>query len=400
MNPRSAPHPEAPLHSQTVRSVAFTFVSFALPISMLGVMWDDVRLRFDQSVGTLGFAALFYGVGRLSTATTGRHLTARLGTGHAFTAGLLALGCSAIVVATAATWPLFLVGLFLIGMASGMLDSLGAAVVATIEDIRSAGVIHGSYGVGATAGPLIVALTGNWRLSVGFVAVVAAVAATGAFRVSERWPTDADPPTAPSVSSEPPDAPSPLPMLATTLSLLLFSVFVALEVTAGQWVHTYLTEHRSIDTDAARIAVALFWGGLTVGRLAMGSSVVSDMIDRAGLATLSGLAVVIYVLLTFVPNEVAVVLPAIAALALAPIVPTLFARTAERIGTEHTVKIAGWQLIATNLGAIGVPLLVGILVDQFSSNVIAWTLVAVSMVGSVLLALMAHHLRTVEHALD
>ena len=103
----------------------------------------------------------------------------------------------------------------------------------------------------------------------------------------------------------------------------------------------------------------------------MGSSLVSNAIDRIGLADLSGFAFVIYVLLTVVPSGIAVVLPAIAALALAPVVPTLFARTTQRISTDHTAKIAGWQLIATNLGAIGVPLLVGVLVDQYSSNVIA-----------------------------
>ena len=189
------------------------------------------------------------------------------------------------------------------------------------------------------------------------------------------------------------DSAAELPVLVTTLSLLLFAAFVALEVTSGQWMHTYLTEHRSVDPDAARIAVALFWGGLTVGRLAMGSSFVSGAIDRIGLANLSGFAFVIYVLLTVVPSVIAVVLPAIAALALAPVVPTLFASTARRIGTDHTAKIAGWQLIATNLGAIGVPLLVGILVDQYSPNVIAWTLVAVSAVGTLLLFVMAFHLR-------
>ena len=375
------------------QSVALTFASFALPISMLGVMWGDVRIRFDQSIGTLGFAALFYGVGRLSTATTGRHLVRTLGTRRAFMAALIALAGSTIVLATAPTWFVFLTGLALIGMASGMLDSLGAAVIASIEDVRSAGLIHGSYGVGATVGPLVVALTGNWRLSVGLVAVVAVMAAIRASRVAEGWPTDTDRPAHRGDAAPMQDSAAGLPVLVTTLSLLLFAAFVALEITSGQWLHTYLTEHRSVDTDAARIAVALFWGGLTVGRLAMGSSLVSGAIDRIGLANLSGFAFVIYVLLTVVPSGIAVVLPAIAALALAPIVPTLFARTTRRIGTDHTAKIAGWQLIATNLGAIGVPLLVGILVDQYSSNVIAWTLVVVSAVGTLFLFVMALHLR-------
>jgi len=383
---------ETPLRSPAVQSVALTFASFALPISMLGVMWGDVRVRFDQSVGTLGFAALFYAAGRLSTATTGRHLVRTIGTRWAFTAVLMALAGSTIVLATAPTWFVFLAGLAMIGMASGMLDSLGAGVIATIEDIRSAGLIHGSYGVGSTVGPLAVALTGNWRLSVGLVAVVALVAAIRASKVSEGWPTDADGPPPRDDVALPQDPSASLPVLATTLSLLLFATFVALEVTSGQWIHTYLTEHRSVDTNAARIAVALFWGGLTVGRLSMGTSTLSGVIDRIGLTNLSGFATAIYLLFAVVPDVIAIVLPAIAALALAPVIPTLFARTTRRIGTGHTAKIAGWQLIATNLGAICVPLLVGILVDRFNPNLIAWTLVVVSAVGTLLLAFMAWHL--------
>lgn len=380
---------ETPLRSPAVQSIALTFASFALPISMLGVMWGDVRVRFDQSVGTLGFAALFYAAGRLSTATTGRHMVRTMGTRWAFTSALMALAGSTIVLATSPTWFVFLAGLAMIGMASGMLDSLGAGVIATIEDIRSAGLIHGSYGVGSTVGPLAVALTGNWRLSVGLVAVVALVAAIGASRVSEGWPTDAAGPP-PRDDVAPRQHPSaPLPILATTLSLLLFAIFVALEVTSGQWIHTYLTEHRSVDTAAARISVALFWGGLTVGRLSMGTSKLSGVIDRIGLANLSGFAAAMYLLFAVVPDVIAIVLPAIAALAMAPVIPTLFAKTARRIGTDHTSRIAGWQLIATNLGAISVPLLVGILVDRFNPNLIAWTLVGVSAVGTLLLFVVA-----------
>ena len=66
---------------RVVWSCSVTFLSFAMPVSMLGVMWPDVRERFGQSLGTLGVVSLVYGLSRMSTSGSGRLATRRFGIG-------------------------------------------------------------------------------------------------------------------------------------------------------------------------------------------------------------------------------------------------------------------------------------------------------------------------------
>lgn len=89
--------------------------------------------------------------------------------------------------------------------------------------------------------------------------------------------------------------------------------------------------------------------------------------------------------LAFVPPRLAVVSLAFAGLTLAPIVPTLFASTVTRVGADHAQRLAVLQLLATNIGGIGLPFLTGQLVDAMEPSVIVIVIVAAAAIGALLL---------------
>jgi fucose permease len=319
-----------------VGSSAVTFLSFAMPVSMLGVMWPDVREHFGQSLGMLGVVSLVYGLSRMSTSGAGRIATRRFGIGACFLAALVGLIVADLVVASATSWIMFLLAVSGIGVVSGLLDSVGAGVVATLGDVGDAGVIHGFYGVGA--------------------AVFALVALGVAAKARAEWPP-------PPADTERDDAGRP-PTRATIVSLAVFGAFVALEVTIGNWLFTYLDEGRSISEGIAALAVSGFWGGTMTGRLLLGSPRIREAIDRVGLIPCALLSATGLALATIAPSGVVIAAAALAGLALAPLIPTLSARTARRVGVAHAQRVAGWQLLAANVGAIGVPSLTGLVVDR------------------------------------
>ena len=76
--------------------------------------------------------------------------------GRAFVVVLSVLALAVMSMALATTWPMFLISLACVGLASGPIDSLGAGFITAIRDVGSSGLVHGAYGVGATLGPLIV----------------------------------------------------------------------------------------------------------------------------------------------------------------------------------------------------------------------------------------------------
>lgn len=368
--------PTAAAQRLAVRSTSATFLSFAAPIAMLGVVWPDVRERFDQSLGTLGVAALVYGLGRMSTALSGPTLVRWFGMGKAFIVVLAALISAIAATALATTWIMFLVSLCGIGLASGALDSLGAGFITAIEDVGSAGLIHGAYGVGATLGPLLVVVVPNWRgalLASALIVVGSAIVAVGA---RHSWP--AITPHVRKSGSRP-------PLGIAALSLGAFAAFVAIEVTTGQWAFTHLTEARDAGDTLAAVAVSLFWGGLTVGRLALVRPGIRSAAERIGLSRFAIIALLCVSTLAIVPPSLAIVVLTIAGLALAPIVPTLFASTTARVGEHHAQQLAVYQLLATNLGAVGVPFLTGQLVDAFEPEIIVLVIVTSAAIGALLL---------------
>ncbi len=355
-----------------VVSTAVTYASFALPAAMLGVMWPDVRAEFGQSLGALGVVSLTYGLARMSTATTGRPLARRLGLAGGFPLLLALLAGSCVLLSAAPTWPVFLVGVAGIGITSGALDSLGAIFITAREQVGSAGLVHGAYGVGATLGPLAVAALPGWRAPVVTCAVVAVVAIAGAWWVRDRWPE-----VAPARQHA---APPQMPWRVVGISLVAFAAFVAIEVTTGQWAFTWLTDQRSLSQGAAAWAVSAFWGGTTVGRLALSRAGLSDVVVRRGLAPFALGATASMAALVVLPSAVAALPLGLLGLSLGPIMPSLFATTTRRVGRVHGARMAGWQLLATNVGAIGLPALTGLLVDRAGPGVIV-TVVLVALVG-------------------
>lgn len=357
----------------SVRSSALTFLAFAMPVSMFGVMWPGVRDRFDQSLGALGVVSLVYGIARMSTSGAGRTATRRYGIGACFVAALVGLVVADLLVSVATSWSMFLLGVAAIGVVSGSLDSVGAGVIATLGDVGSAGIIHGAYGVGATIGPLVVAVVPDWRLSLVVAAVVALGAIAVAVAARNAWPAPPE-----EIASETLGRP---PTRATVVSLTMFFSFIALEVTFGNWLFTYLTEARSIGDTVAAIGVSGFWAGTMVGRLALVSDSVRRVADRVGMPALAAAAMVATLITTVAPGPAVVVTTALVGLSTSAIVPTLSARTADRVGEEHAQQVSGWQLLAANVGAIGVPFLTGEIIDATDARATIVIVLVVFVIG-------------------
>ncbi len=357
----------------SVRSSALTFLAFAMPVSMFGVMWPDVRERFDQSLGALGTVSLVYGIARMSTSGLGRTATLRFGIGACFIASLVGLVGADLIVSSSSSWPMFLAGVGAIGVVSGLLDSVGAGVIATLGDVGSAGIIHGSYGVGATIGPLVVAAVPDWRVSLMISAGVAVAALVVALVARDAWPA---PPV--DAETEVVGRPSVRP---TVVSLTMFFSFIALEVTFGNWLFTYLTEARSIGDTVAAIGVSGFWGGTMIGRLALVSERVRLLADRTGMPVLAVSGAVCTLLTTVAPGATVVATTTLVGLSLSAIVPTLSARTADRVGTQHAQQVSGWQLLSANLGAIGIPFATGKIIDASDARATIVVVLVVFVIG-------------------
>lgn len=361
------------------------YLAFGMPVAMLGVAWPTLQEELGRADGDLGVLVLAYGLGRLVTSASSGSILRRLRFGLASALTLGGLALSGVWVATSPAWAALVVAFTVVGVLSGVLDSLGARFLAVSGSVRRAGLAAGSYGVGATLGPIVIALTDS--VAVGFLtgAVVALVAAAMVVASGIDWPPGLDSPPVVTVVDHGRELGfgELLRTPAVLVSLGLFAAFVSVEVTAGGWLATVLEDARGIDDRLAGLSVGAFWGGITIGRLLLGRFDLPDRALLVGVAVMFGC----FAGLAFVPDALVLPLAVAAGLAVAPQFPTLLAHTGTRVGEVLAGRVSGYQLIAANVAATGLAALTGVIVAATGPAAPLAVLCAISAVGGVLLLL-------------
>lgn len=353
------------------------FVALGLPDGVLGVAWPSIRDDFDRSVSALGILLAAQTVGYLLATAANGALVARLGTGRLLgsAAGLAVAGFVGFTATS--SWAVLSAAALAAGAAAGMVDAGLNAHVAVHHGRRAMGLLHAAFGIGATAGPLLVTTLlvadRSWRSAYGFVAVLQALL-LGAFLVTRGgWrAAPADAPGSGLGRVEPPHHRTTL-----VLTLASFFVYTGLEISTGQWAFSLLTEQRDFATTSAGLWVAAYWAALTAGRLAMAVAA-----DRAGAVAVLGWATAGALagagLLWLDPFGGGVVGLPVIGLCLAPVFPTLVSLTPERLGTERAAHAIGYQLTAAGVGAAALPGAVALLIGVGGLAVLGPALVAMA----------------------
>ena len=371
--------PDDQARRRSLRVMCVIYLGFAMPIAMLGVAWPQIRDELGQSNSALGILATSYGVGRLVLSGSGGLQLRRRTFGPAVALAVGALGLASLGVAVAPGWLVLLACVLATGLASGALDSLGGRYIAASGSVGMAGLLAGSYGVGATVGPIIVALGVEWRWAYAVAAVIALLGAASVSRPSLAWPDNVTDELDVRSEVSRPSWRAP----AVIASLMLMVSFVGLEVTMGQWTATYLEDARAIDDRIAGLAVSGFWGGATVGRLVLGRFVLGShhlpALTLGVVAAIGALAVA--------PGAAVIAAGIAVGLALAPFFPVIMATTSERVGIAAAPRVSGWQLVAGNIGATTIPALTGVVVAVTDERAPLAVLLATCALGALALVM-------------
>lgn len=342
------------------------FVTLGLIDGALGVAWPSIRDEFGRGISDLGVLLAFGGLGYMTASTGYGWLHARLGTGNLLGIGgsLLVLGVAGI--AGSDQWLIVASAAILVGLGGGLVDTGMNAHAALAFDVGSINLLHACYGVGATLGPVVITVslvsTGAWRVGYSALAASQLLVASAIWARRRKW-TGAEP-----------DLSGDRPVAARRgqawVMLVLFFLYTGAEVATGQWAFTLLTEGRGMSTAVAGTWVAVYWGGLTVGRFGFGMVggrlSPSRTLGGSMLVALFGIAMV-----WIDPFGLGAVGLPFAGLGFAAVFPTLVALTPARIGRLRSTRSIGFQLAAANAGAGGVPWALGLVAGVFGVEALA-----------------------------
>lgn len=361
--------------------VAFlAFVSLGLPDGVLGVAWPSVRRSFDLPLSQLGPLLAAAMTGYLVSSFSSGALVARVGVGRVLLWSSAVTTTASLTYALAPAWPAMLAGGLLTGLGAGAIDAGINAHAAVSFSPRVVSWLHAFYGVGAMAGPILMtaAVTGRlgWRGGYGLIAVLLA-AMTVCFAATARlWsaPSGTRGARAPETASAGIVGTLRRPMV--WMGIALFFLYTGLEVTAGQWAYSLLTEGRGMSAATAGTWVSVYWGSLTAGRLAVGA--LSTRLLATALLRVGMMGAPIGALLLSAWTGALGSLLALAVLgfSFAGIFPLLISETPARLGTAATSHAVGFQVAAAYLGVAALPGLVGVLAARVGLEVTGPFLVA------------------------
>lgn len=357
------------------------FVSLGLPDGVLGVAWPSIRRSFDLPPAQLGVLLTSAMVGYVASSFSSGAVVTRLGIGRLLFWSSVLMVANSLAYALAPAWSVMVAAALLAGLGAGAIDAGINTFAAVHFSPRLVTWLHASYGVGAALGPLLMsaalATSPGWRGGYALIAAVLAAMAI-AFLVTRRLWDVAAPQARPPVE--------PAPGLLDTLlrprvwlNIALFFVYTGLEVSAGQWTYSLLTEGRGVAPAAAGAWTAVYWSGLTAGRIVSGA--LAGRVPAETLLRAATLGAVASTLLLWRDPGMGLGLVALAALGccLAPIYPLLIAETPRRIGRPHAASAIGFQVAAAYLGTAAIPGAAGLLATARGLGVIAPCLFATAL---------------------
>jgi fucose permease len=355
------------------RAIVFSFLAFlslGLPDGSLGVAWPGMRASFGVGLDRLGamLAASMAGT-LLSSAGAGR-LIAVLGVGRLLAASAACVATSAFGLALVDAWPAALLFGFVGGLGAGAVDAGVNAHAALRFSPRAMTWLHATWGLGATAGPLLMTLAlgaglgwrGGYSILAGLLGLLGLTFAWGVRVWDANAPRDAAVPAASSPASR---------SDSIGLGVVLFFVYSGVEASCGQWAYTFLTEARSLEPRAAGLVVSGYWASLTLGRVFFGALTVR-LAPRALLRNGILASILGGVGLALGGPVVVAVAPVVVGFALAPVFPLAMAETPSRTGTLASGRVVGYQVAASYVGAAFWPALGGLLAVRFGVPVLGF----------------------------
>jgi len=357
------------------------FIALGMPDGLLGVGWPSIRASFNVPIDALGALLFVSMIGYLTTSFLSGELTRRWGVGRLLIVSCALTGAGLIGYTLVPQWWMMVALGLAAGMGAGGIDSSLNAYVARHYSAGLMQWLHASYGVGVTAGPLIMtaALTNfrDWRLGYLLVGAVQLVLAVTFWITLPIWQQNNSAPV------ETPAEPQPEVNLGQTLkrhrvwlSMLLFFFYVGSEVTMGTWVYSLLTEGRGVNPQLAGYFAGSYWFTFTVGRILAG--LVTRKINIQSLVKVCIIASILAGVILGLNISAWVNLAAVAVIgfAFAPIFPGLISGTPGRVGQQHSNNTIGMQTAAGSLGGTALTSLVGVLARSYGLEVVPAAMVA------------------------
>jgi fucose permease len=358
--------------------IYLAFISLGLPDSLLGSAWPAMRDELHEPYKYAGVIAMTIACCTLSSSLASGYTVKKLGAGFITMASCFLTAGALIGFAHAPSLGWLVVFAFPLGLGGGMVDSVLNNYVAEHYEARHMSWLHSFWGLGATVGPFIMAhylVNSSWREGYQTVALIQVALVVILFLSLPIWSKvrrikhelDGQSGKFANKSAVEGDKKAKAwQVKGVWLSILTFTLYCGVEATIGLWGSSYLVEIKSFAEEAGAQLVAIYFGGITIGRMISGFVTYRltnrQMIFGGQLVMMTG----VILLFAPLPTPVVYLVFLLIGLGLSPIFPSMMHETPVRFGQTHSQSIIGYHGAAASFGIIVAPPLFGWLASHFS----------------------------------
>ncbi|KAK3344719.1 major facilitator superfamily domain-containing protein [Neurospora tetraspora] len=304
--------------------------------------------------------------------------------------GLISLGY--IPMIATAPYPAIVVGFFFVGFGMSINLAMGNVFCGSLSNSTTAlSMMHGSYGIGGTVGPLLatamvtvfeVVWSRYYALSLGLT-VLGGVCGTCAFWHYERdtqqhlGSTGGSGGQSGSTAAPKRDWRADVTAMVSALSnkvVLLGALFIfayqGAEVSISGWVNTFLMDSRHVHDGSVGYVTAGFWGGITLGRFLLAPPahrIGEKLFVVIVVVGACAFQLVVWLVPNLIGNAVAV---AIVGLLLGPVYPCAAAVFMRNISKQKQVSGMGVISAFGSSGGAAAPFTTGLLAQAAGTFVL------------------------------
>lgn len=360
--------------------IYLSFINLGLPDSLLGAVWPSVYEGLGVPLSSAGILSAIIASGTIVSSFFSGKMLARFGTGK--------VTAFSVLTTASALFGFYLspsfIGLCLaavpLGLGAGAVDAALNNFVALHYKAKHMSWLHCFWGVGATAGPVLMSFfiaQGNaWRKGYLAVSLVQFFCAGILFAALPLW-RSAEKRTGPTLrehSQITNTAKSPFRISGVKTALVSFFCYCALEATTGLWGASYLVGYKGVAPEIGAQWISFFFGGITAGRFLSGFAAIrisSRSLVRLGqTVAASGICA----LLLPLPVRFSWLGFVLIGLGCAPIYPGMLQDTPRRFGKESSQSIMGIQMAFAYMGTTLMPPLMGVLASIGSVSLLPFFL--------------------------
>ena len=355
--------------------IYIAFISLGLPDAILGSAWPVLHQELGVSVSWAGILSTIVSGGTIVSSFFSAKLIERFGTGKvtAVSVAMTAAGLWGYCLSPGFFWLCLLA--VPLGIGAGAVDSALNNFVALHYEAAHMNWLHCFWGIGATAGPLLMSLfltkENGWRTGYSTIAAMQCVLVVCLLISLPLWKRFE---TGRQEQSEGEARRSTgltelLRLPAAKPALVSFFSYCAVEAAAGLWSSTFLVQQKGLAAETAARWVSLFYMGITVGRGLAGVFALrfnnKQMIRMGEWLCLAGCV------LLALPGTAWLSLVGLICIGLgcAPIYPAMLHDTPNRFGRDISQSIMGIQMATAYVGCLLMPPFLGFLGKTFGFGI-------------------------------